>query len=523
MKLSENALEWSLRHFEKVGYINHFPIPFELGVIKYDWENIKNFILGLKLPVDWKIQEARKIFAPKHYFGFRLLTQLNPIDELIYSSVIYDMGKDLERYRVSKDKEIVFSNRFLPSAEGDLWDKNYVYGDFEEKTKELVDSDKYSHIVVADIADYFPRIYLHKLENALSIATKKTENIKSIMKLIKHLNQNISIGIPIGSEVSFLLADTMISSIDKRLIDENVTFCRFVDDFRLFCKNKSEAYKALNFLSEILYNDLSLTLQQNKTRIFEVDNYKKIKFDKKSEKKLISKEFSEFIKKDLKLENPYSPIDVESLSIELKKKLESFNFDEIIKEQIVEGKIDINLVKIALNRLKQTNNPESVEDILENLEEFYPILNEAISYILSIEDFDPTFKNKIGTKIIDYLENSFISHSIFNRMWLLHIFSKNNDYGGEDKFIKYFKKYSDEFSRRELILAMGRAKKYHWFTSERKKFPGNLTSWQRRAFLAACSCGPTDEVKHWYNYIFKHQNLTKLDKAVIKWVKRNPF
>lgn len=93
----------------------------------------------------------------------------------------------------------------------------------------------------------------------------------------------------------------------------------------------------------------------------------------------------------------------------------------------------------------------------------------------------------------------------------------------EDRFIELLKLFNDTFTKRKLILAIGRAKKSFWFSSERRDFPHRYTKWEKRAFLAAYSCVQIDEKKHWYKAAEKNYDLDYLDIAIIKWIKKFPF
>lgn len=524
MKLKPESLDWSLKNSGKIDpLIDLFPKAFEFEAIKDDWKNIKHEILKINFPKGWNIRESRKMFAPKHQFGFRLCTQLDPIDAIIYKAIVYEIGDDLEKSRVEKDLEINFSYRFNPSEDGGFWDENYTYKHFEDKTLEIIDSGKYEYIILADIADYFPRIYSHVLENSLLRATSMKEHIYSLKKLMKSLYQNVSYGIPVGNDASFLLAETMINSIDLRLIDEKVKFCRYIDDFRIFDKDKIEAYNHLNLLSEIIFNNLGLTLQQHKTKILPTDQYIKIRNEKPDPTQPLSERFIRFIEEEIEFHGVYQIIDIENLSTELEIKLNEFEFDKIIEEQMALENSNIYLIRFILNTLAQTDNPIVIQNILNNIEKFYPVMNTLVLYFSNLTNLNPLLKKDIGEQFIEILKNSYLGHSKFNRMWILNLFAQSSEWGGESEFIDLYKRFTDEFTRRKLIIALGRAKKDFWFTAERKKFPSEFTSWQKRAFLRAYSCVQEDEKFHWYKSIRKNKKLDYLDKAIIKWVKKNPL
>ncbi len=85
MKLNPDSIDWALRHITKYQtYTSLFPKPYEFDAISDEWVSVKKYLTDLNLPEDWKIREARKIFAPKSYNGFRFCTQLDPLDEIIY-------------------------------------------------------------------------------------------------------------------------------------------------------------------------------------------------------------------------------------------------------------------------------------------------------------------------------------------------------------------------------------------------------------------------------------------------------
>lgn len=57
-------------------------------------------------------------------------------------------------------------------------------------------------------------------------------------------------------------------------LSKNIKNCRFVDDFRLFCKTEKEAYINLAFLANTLFENHGLILQHHKTRILTVEEFK---------------------------------------------------------------------------------------------------------------------------------------------------------------------------------------------------------------------------------------------------------
>ncbi|KKN48022.1 hypothetical protein LCGC14_0657080 [marine sediment metagenome] len=432
------------------------------------------------------------------------------------------MGEELENSRIPKLQNIIFSNRFAPSTDGKLWDEDYNYKKFDEKTQELVNSGNFTYIVEADIADYFPRIYKHVLFNALAEKTGKDQHLKSLKKLLGDVFQNVSYGIPVGNSASFLLAEVMIDSIDRRLVDEGFTYCRYVDDIRLFCKSEKEAYHHLEFLASLIFNNLGLTLQQHKTKILSLDHYERIHTIPINATPPISQTFIDFLENEVEFSDPYQIIDFEQLSTEIRTRFDQFDYNEIINEQLSLEQSNIRLIRVVLNVLSNTPNLIAIQNILTHIDKFYPVMGTLLLYFSKIRKFDNRTMVDFGSQLINILRDSYLGESKFIRMWIIYLFTQNNKWGGADEFIRLYNSYNDDFTKRELILAMGKAKKTYWFTAERKDFPTRFTCWVRRAFLRAYSCVAEDEKKHWYDSI-KRRNLDFLDEAVIDWAKKNPY
>jgi hypothetical protein len=118
------------------------------------------------------------------------------------------------------------------------------------------------------------------------------------------------------------------------------------------------------------------------------------------------------------------------------------------------------------------------------------------------------------------IDDSNISHLEFHRMWLLSIFSQNAGFNQEQEFATLHSKYTDSFSSRELILALGSSHQDYWFSSRKQKV-FEFEPWQRRAVLFAGSCMGVDERKHWYDFL--EPRLDPLELAVTKFARANPI
>jgi hypothetical protein len=520
--ISSASLVWALKHIEKNGDTDIFPVPFEFEAIRHSWDKYFRSYFSKQDILQYQTRPYRRCLSPKHRFGFRISTQLDPIDTLIYTALVYDIGSDIESRRVPVKKQIVHSYRFKPNAKGQLFNPDIGYDTFIQKSKSLCSSGKYKYVVVADIADFFPRIYTHPLENALNVCTQKTDHATAIKKLINQWNFTKSYGIPIGQSVSGLLAELVIADVDDALLSEKKVYCRFSDDFRIFCRDKRSGYESLAYLANVLFEMHGLTLQQNKTHILTVEDFEKryLETGSKKERSSLTEKFSEILE-DMGIEDPYEEIDYDSLETEQQEEIDSLNLRGILEEQIGLGiDLNLNITGFILRRLSQINDLDGLSLVLKNIETLYPVFKDVLIYVTAIRKVDTKYRRKLGRFLIELIKNSVVGHLEFHKCWIINTFTKNKEWDNKNEFATIYNNNNDEFSRRESILALGRAGQDYWFkTKKRNVF--QFGPWEKRAFLAAASCLPKDEAKHWYRSIYGPLDI--LEKSVVDWAKAYPF
>lgn len=440
LKISEASIEWTLKHIEKYGDTDIFPMPFEFKVIRHQWENgLKKYLLDQDI-LKWTVRPYRRLLTPKHKYGFRIATQLDPLDCIIFTSLVYEIGTDIEAYRISKDEKIAFSNRFLPNAEGDMYDKDYNWNSFQKRSEELlaeIESMPFvdAYVVVADIADFFPRIYSHPLENALSECTNKNNHVIKIKKMIKDWNYSVSYGIPVGQTATRLLSEIILDDVDRALISEGITHCRFADDYRIFCKSKGEAYEALAFLANTLFENQGLTLQQHKTSIMSSDDFKDVYLtseDKKAINNLTTK-FSDILS-ELELD-AYDSIAYEDIPEDIQASIDELNLIDILIEQLDLEEIDTRLVSFILIRLGRIDNSSAIQICLDNIEKLYPVFKVVFNYINDLTCLTETEKSLYGSKLISMIDSSIVGHLEYHRAWVFDLFANDQSWNSKDKYV----------------------------------------------------------------------------------------
>jgi hypothetical protein len=521
LTLQENSLNWALQHALNIGDTDVFPTPFEYQAIQHSWETILPDLTATDT-LTWQTRPPRALLSPKAKYGFRVVTQLDPIDFLLYSALIYEIANDIESNRVPTDQRRVFSYRILTTREGQLFDPNIGYRAFLETCAAKINHyGDNCYIATADISDFYSRIYHHRLENALNASTRKSLHVKSLMQLLSGWNGRESYGIPIGCEPSAVLAEITLSDIDEMLIAYGIDFVRFNDDYRIFTTNYSQAYKNITILAESLFKNHGLSLQAQKTSILEASTFSERYLTTPLEREMDSLygRFSDLLQ-DLGVESWYQEIAYDELNPEQQAMIDTMNLVELFSEEIETANPDMPVIKFCLRRLGQLGNDEIIEPIFDNLNALTPVFIDVVKYFSNLKHLGGQYKAQLGGRLLDLFSNSIVSELPYHRMWIIDLFSKSQEWGNDQRFFNLFHLESEQACKRKLILAMGRAGTRHWFQAQWRTLFDH-PHWQRRALLAAASCLPSDARKHWYQSIMPR--LDMLEVATVRWAKTNPF
>jgi len=123
--------------------------------------------------------------------------------------------------------------------------------------------------------NFYPSIYTHSIPWALNTKTIAKANIKNanlpgndIDKALREGQEGQTMGIPIGCDTSWVLAECILTRIEEGLRARlgTVRGHRFNDDFELAFRSASDAEKGLGALQEALA-DFELSVNPRKTLI----------------------------------------------------------------------------------------------------------------------------------------------------------------------------------------------------------------------------------------------------------------
>lgn len=520
MHISTESLDWALTHVKRFGDTDIFPVPFEYAAIEFDWDTIKQHLSSADLDT-WQPRSKRTSLTPKGKYAYRISTQLDPLDTLLFLALVYEIGSDLEKFRISAADQIVLSHRFSPTAEGQLYDSESGWVTFVARSTELAKQDEISHVVIADISDFYPRLYQHRIQNTLRAATSKPDHVRVLMKLFNQWSGGDSYGIPVGPSASRLIADVAIDDIDQYMLAEGSSFCRYADDFRIFCTSYKDGYERLAKLADFLDRNHGLTLQQGKTSIVPKDTFLARYVSTPESEELVNLILSfHSLIEQLGLGSLYDQIDYDSLEPEQKEMIDRLNLEEILRSQLNGQDLDIGLTRFLLRRLGQLNDHSLAVELVEAAEPCYTVISTIVEYLTLLHDVPPDLRLRVGEILMGKVETSFVGHLPFHRSWLLRIFAEAGDWGQQDKFVRVYNSHPDSHTRRKAVLSMAQAGQFYWFRAGRETAL-DLEPWERRAFLYGASCLPDDERKFWYKSL--RGRLDKVEEAVVKWAWDNPL
>lgn len=258
----------------KEGLTDIFPDPFEISLLKSSEfqrvvrAEIAKAVSGGSLE-SLRMQPVEHVLLPKTTaFDFRRCALIHPIDTLKYLTLALSVADAIESQRPPIAKKIVFSYRYAPSK-GYLFNHKYTISAFQRHTQSKARQQRVKVLVSCDIANYYDRLNLHRLESILlSIGIDKSK-VSLLNQLLLSWSNRDSYGLPVGSNASRILAEAALIEVDRYLISIGAQFCRYVDDYRFFAPNATIAHYWLTQLIERLWME-GLTINKSKTKIEDV-------------------------------------------------------------------------------------------------------------------------------------------------------------------------------------------------------------------------------------------------------------
>jgi Reverse transcriptase (RNA-dependent DNA polymerase) len=426
--LSNESIVWALKHLATNLNNTLFPLPFEHEVILERLDDFSNQITRVNV-CRHEVRDFRRQWVPKSAAGRRYATQLDPLDAAILTAITYELGEVIETSRIPSADKIVFGFRFLPSAEGNIWDSETNYPAFQEHTMDFLLEEDTSVVAETDIAAFYHSTKLDLVGSQLERVGVRRKHSEAVTTLLKSMNIE---GLPVGPSFSALFAQLVLTPIDLHLLSLGAKFVRYNDDYRFFCRDDGEAQSILESFADALLRTSGLVLQNEKTRISSKEDF-----------------LSRF--EPNWLTNLY--VDVEEGDDSANKLVNSAR--SVLEKSVDDSHVAyVRLCHKAFKALPLEEKRSVLPLILEQLDRVWGV---APAVSKSLEDLLP--QSDGGRELLELVRDRFESQSVklpdYAVSWVLHAFSKE-EWQGKESLATLDAKLTatQDAARRELLIAL---------------------------------------------------------------------
>lgn len=515
MKLKRESIEWALTHVFTMKDTDLFSKPVEIEILYENFEEAIDMIANIDMGnYQWKT--ARRFIIPKKELSYRLATQLDPIDSILFAGLIYEFGQQIEDRRIGINENKVFSYRFSPNKLGYIYTLEDSWRNFWNTAE--INMYEHEYAVCLDISDFYNQIYHHTVENELIISQFPNEITKSIMKLLEELTTKTSRGIPIGPHCSHLLAEMTLIPIDSFINVKYGCFCRYADDIVIFCDDYIEAQTIVYEMAEFIDGQQRLVLNTGKTKIYKKEEFVDL-CNKMSQDNPINELEVEMVytldKYDVNL---YTLTQVINLSDEDMEIFSKEKIEECLDSYLSCDDPNFERIKWLYRRLSQIRVETAVEYTVGNLHRLMPAISEIIHYLVSVGESEKCNLdlNAIGDMVFTLYKSKLVQCNPYLKISLISLFASTNQYNHIRKLIELYKSETEEVKREILIACYKSEAKndlYSWVYSL-KEHASNYADWTRRAYYVACSYMAPENKKFYFKTI-KTDDI--LEKFLIRW------
>lgn len=507
-KITQKALTWSLNHLTKDRDTDLFPQLFEFSAIG----RFKNEVFTALEKVDitnYPWSQGRRFVVPRGTKRYRAATQLDPIDSLMISALIHDVAPQIEAARLAIGTKRVFSYRVDINDGGRLYSEPSGWRSFWQESATRAASA--GTVLVIDVRDFYNQIYHHTIENELKGCGVSVDYSKAIVGCLARQSHSVSRGIPVGPHFTHILAELCLNPIDRALLANGLDFCRYADDYHIFCKSRVDAEIALVKCVETFDKQQRLALNESKTDIVEgkvfAERAASITQDRPinaDENKLLAV-IRKYTDDDEYNTVTYTVVDHESLELVSDVKLTA-----LVESYLSETPVNWSRLGWLLRRLRQIGAPGALRVVVENLPVLTPIIGDVARYILAAAPNFQADPRDLGARIVSLLADDRVRSSEYVSCVLLHLFAINAKLNHLDEITALWPVLT-QAARREVLVAAARGSAHHWIR-ERKDDIDNSDPWSERALIVAISGLPDVEAKFWIKN--KQPSLKGLNRLV---------
>lgn len=532
--LTDDALEFARAHIEAFFDSDFFPKPDEYQAIWASWSDVKKFLSTMhveKLP----LAQPQTMPARKKDRGYRIVHQLEPTAAIVYTALAYMVAPDIEAARVAPN--VAFAYR-IAIKDGSFFGPDAGYLAFVKECRQL--ATEHEFVLSTDIADFYNRIYIHRIENGITAAKAAlAPTAKTIEDFLMKLNGKASQGIPIGPSASIIMAEAVLNDVDQLLMTRGFRHTRYVDDIRIFASSRSDLEALLEELVHHLYEQHRLQLSGPKTRIATGAEFlsRLTTPEEEENERLVGlihavSDYQHASDADLALmvkrylddgtgkktrpaaKGRWSKM-LEMIERDRDRTVEHIRrrvLTEVLRSGLEQDPIDLGQVRHALRQARRWRVTDLAPVVLENFERLEPVLPEAMLYLQSL---DAATESSLLAEIRALLTHPAYARSRFARHWVCWYLSSKPELLADKKIGKLFWTKTPA----EWQMRAARATRNLALVRVQRSTIAGLGPRDRRAVVMASEVLPRAERLPWL------ASLTSQDPIegwIIEWAKKQP-
>ncbi len=493
--LHAESVNWAIAHLLRFGDTDVLPVPFEFQAIRTFKTDVVAHLTSLDLEA-YRTRAYVRVLTPKHPMGFRVISQLDPIDTVILTAIAYEASAAVEAFRAAPELKVACSHRLAPQPDGTLFVSDSGWIDFHRRSTELANPNWVTHVVCADVADFYNQAYHHRVENALEAAGVPALRAKCVERLLSSLTAGTSRGIPVGPTGSAVLAEALLADVDAFLQRKRTVHTRFVDDFRIFAPSSASALKSLHDLTEYLYSTHRLSLQGSKTKILPLASFRNNELYDPGEVEEASKR-QKLVAAALESTGYAVPFD-ELKTMGIAPTVDFMAVASVLSDLFDEattGPLRVGLAKHVLRRAMALRVRALVPKVVAALPRSLPVLPDAVNYLVRVAN-DKNYA-EIGQSLRALLETSDYRELPVVRIWCLHAFAVIPELCEADVAFGLAEASTDPVVSGRFSALLAKAHRTIDWVRERKETWANTPPPVQRAIVWAASVLSSDERRAW--------------------------
>ena len=182
--------------------------------------------------------------------AYRLVTSLDIVDQLAFRIAAGPCARALAVGLPAS----VLAHRTSCDGLG-VWRTTHprnAWRDRRDRTLEALTSSPTAHLLVMDVANYYPTLSQATLTssmNSLGVSSFGVELVNGFLNALHGLPGTAG-GVPVGPDASAVLGTAGLISVDRLIHD--TTFCRWVDDIWVFVESEASAHSLAELVGDHL-------------------------------------------------------------------------------------------------------------------------------------------------------------------------------------------------------------------------------------------------------------------------------